>query len=138
MTAKWWVMTVGWAVLLITACADREPGHGPQEAVAPAEPVQVTDPSGRFALAGISTVLDLDIEPLQKILLAGDTLGPAFHLFMARCGACHAVPAPGSESADEWSAVVERMRVNADAAGLMPSSAEDESIILDFLQRHGG
>ena len=138
MTMKVRVVTLGWAVLLITACADREPGHGPQEAVVPANPVQVTDPSGRFALAGISATLDLDIKPLQRSQLAGDTLGPTFHLFMARCGACHTVPAPGSKPADQWSAVVDRMRVNASAAGLMPSSAEDESIILDFLQRHGG
>jgi mono/diheme cytochrome c family protein len=131
-------MTFGWAVLLITACADEEPGRSRQEAVAPADPVQVTDPSGRFALAGISATLDLDIEPVQKSELSGDTLGRTFHIFMARCGACHQVPAPGGKPAAEWKAVVERMRMNAAAAGLMPSSSEDEAVVLDYLERHGG
>ena len=128
-------------LLLLGACggtgdgpADRESGtEGSEETVASVN----VDPSARFALAGISTLLQLDIPPVIHSELEGDTLGRPFHVFLERCGGCHQVPAPGSKPATEWRDVVDRMRTNVEYAGLMPFSTEERDLILGFLGRHG-
>ena len=88
-------------------------------------------------LAGVSAVLDIDIEPFRKWDRARDTLRAEYMLYSARCGACHDLPAPTSMEPWEWSGVLSRMGKHIESAGLMPTSAEERSVLLRYLESHG-
>lgn len=94
------------------------------------------DTTGTFELAGMSTTRRIEIEPLNVRRLDGDTTGPAYAAFHARCSACHAAPAPDSKPAYEWSGVMKRMSQNQLDAGLMPIRPGDGAMVLAFLERH--
>lgn len=98
--------------------------------------VEAFDSSGRYDLAGMSATQIVDLEPVSKKDLEGDTLGPEFMAFHARCSACHVAPAPRSKTAGEWASVMSRMAHNQEEAGLLPMRPEDRELALRFLQRH--
>jgi hypothetical protein len=98
--------------------------------------VERFDAGGDYRLAGVSAVRTIAVEPVEPGELGADTTDGAFGLFSMRCGACHEPPSPGSKPSYLWAPVMSRMKKNAQDAGLMPPSADDEALILDFLQRH--
>ncbi len=91
----------------------------------------------RFPAAGISAKIDVKIEPLRHRELGADTLLPAYRLLIQRCAGCHSVPDPGSKSAEEWAPIVARMNALVNAAGLLPTTPEELSAIVTFLERRG-
>lgn len=127
-----------WVALSGTAC-DATPRHIVDEGRARAlqeRGVDRFDSARAYPLAGVSAVRQVNVEPLRPEALGGDTLGPAFHAFTSRCGACHEAPDPTSRTAAEWSTAVRRMHRNVSEAGLLPIAPEEGELILDFLQRH--
>lgn len=129
----------GLAVLLLAAACDTGPAYLREEGRRrhlQELGVERFDGGGDYRLAGVSAVRTIQVEPMKPGALGADTADAAFGLFSMRCGACHDRPAPGSKPAYLWESVVSRMRKNAQDAGLMPPSAEDEALILGFLQRH--
>lgn len=129
---------VGAAILMMISCGGipeniLEQGR---ERRLEAAGVESFDSTGSFDLAGMSATRRIEVEPLDLRKLDGDTVGPAYLAFHARCSACHAPPAPESKTASLWSGVMNRMSHNQEDAGLMPMSASDKALVLDFLQRH--
>ncbi len=62
---------------------------------------------------------------------------PAGETFRAICSQCHALPSPAQHNAQEWPAVVARMKGNAVALGkTVPDEAQAGDIVA-FLQEHG-
>jgi len=94
------------------------------------------DTAGAYRLAGMSTRREIDLVPLGPGELAGDTLGVGYRTFRTRCASCHDAPSPGSQPAYMWEAIMSRMKKNAADAGLMPISAEDDTIVFGFLRKH--
>jgi len=131
---------LGITAILLAAC-DATPRHvevqGRRHRLAEAG-VQSFDSAGQFYRVGMSAVAEVDVKPLRKRDLQGDTLGEAYHLFLTRCGACHDVPAPGSKEAWQWSGTVSRMRVRIEKAGLLPMSDDAQGLVAGLLERHGG
>lgn len=111
----------------------REPGRRHRlEAVG----VETFDSSGVNQLAGVSALRRIDVEPLDRSALDGDTLSAEFTTFLARCGACHDVPDPGSKTAAQWRSTLARMTHNQRQAGLLPMSRQQEGAVLEYLRRH--
>ena len=98
--------------------------------------VETFDSAGDFKLAGMSAIRDIEVEPLDKSSLGGDTLSAAYRTFTARCGACHDVPNPRSKRAYAWRSDLRRMSHNQERAGLLPMTPEQRSIVLRYLERH--
>jgi hypothetical protein len=94
------------------------------------------DDSGRFAHAGVSTRLDLDLRPLDPTALGADTLRPEFHLFRRRCGSCHNPPNPSDLTGEQWSYLIPRMKEKTETAGLLPISDAQADSILGLLLTH--
>lgn len=57
--------------------------------------------------------------------------------FSATCQQCHALPDPRQHTAQEWPAVVERMRGNMAVMGKIVPDKTTTADIIDFLRRHG-
>lgn len=55
-------------------------------------------------------------------------------LFVARCGLCHEPPSPSAHSAEEWAAVVARMRANMALMDVRPMADQDAARIVAYLQ----
>jgi hypothetical protein len=62
----------------------------------------------------------------------------AMTMFIARCGACHAAPQPGSHVATIWPGVVQRMQLRMRSMGKQPLSRQELATIIDYLQRNAG
>jgi len=60
--------------------------------------------------------------------------GQAFSTF---CVQCHALPDPRQHTAQEWPAVVGRMRGHGGGNGKVRPGQDDDGEIIDFLRRHG-
>lgn len=98
--------------------------------------VEQFDSAGAFALAGMSTHREIQIEALDPLTLGADTLASGYHTLHMRCGSCHEVPDPATKPAYLWDGVISRMKKNAADAGLVPMSGEDEREVLKFLRNH--
>jgi len=61
--------------------------------------------------------------------------GDGREAFRRVCSRCHALPAPGQHTADQWPAVVERMRDNMDRMEISAISDADAERIVRYLQR---
>lgn len=61
---------------------------------------------------------------------------PAGQTFRVTCSQCHALPEPRQHAAQEWPAVVERMRKNMMAMGKRIPDREETAAIIGFLQQH--
>lgn len=57
--------------------------------------------------------------------------------FSAICQQCHALPDPRQHTAQEWPAVVERMRGHEAAMGKIVPDKTTTAEVVDFLRRHG-
>ncbi len=75
-------------------------------------------------------------EPVAKVQLP-EADSPAARLVADRCGRCHAPPDPRRHSAEEWPAVVERMRVHMVRQANEVLSDEETRVVLEYLTRHG-
>lgn len=89
------------------------------------------------SLAGVSARWTLDVRPISHRALRGDTLSEGYRALVQRCAGCHAVPDPRLHSSREWSAVVDRMRIHIDSAGLLRLTPAQREQIVEFLGRHG-
>lgn len=96
------------------------------------------DSTGAYRLAGVSATRTIEVPPLKRGELEGDTLSAGYRAFRMRCQACHELPSPSAHPAYLWEGVVGRMRTNALNAGLMPMSPDDEATVVSFLQKHAG
>ena len=61
---------------------------------------------------------------------------PGAKLFQQDCSQCHALPSPLAHSADQWSAVIERMRAHLRQYGGRDLSDEETKAILGYLKKH--
>lgn len=136
-------LLLAWALLLaaplaLGACGDSLPDHVREDARRRRlEELGVeADPTGTAPRAGMSAIREVDVEPLDRRRLGSDTLSAEFHLFLHRCGACHAPPDPAMHTAAEWRSTLTRMHRNIEDAGLLPIAGEDRERILAFLARH--
>jgi mono/diheme cytochrome c family protein len=94
--------------------------------------------TGAYRLAGVSATRTIEVQPLKRGELEGDTLGAGYHAFRMRCQACHELPSPSAHPASLWEGIVGRMRTNALNAGLMPMTQDEEAKVVSFLQKHAG
>lgn len=59
-------------------------------------------------------------------------------LYAARCSGCHRLYAPGVLKFDMWKVKVAAMQGEMARRSVPPLNAEEQSVILDYLQRHAG
>jgi hypothetical protein len=57
-------------------------------------------------------------------------------LFKTICSQCHALPDPSSHMAQDWPAVIKRMRGNMQSMGKRPIDEKEEIEILKYLTEH--
>ncbi len=62
----------------------------------------------------------------------------AAHLYVERCGQCHAAYNPHQMTAAMWQAQVDAMRPRMRQAGIAPLSADERAAILDYLTHNAG
>jgi cytochrome c5 len=67
-----------------------------------------------------------------------DGSDPAVTLFASSCARCHALPDPKQHTAEEWPAVVARMRQNMEKLGVAPISDAQADRIVEYLERQAG
>lgn len=129
----------GLALLLVMAACDASPAYlreeGRRKHLADLG-IQRFDSAQAYRLAGVSALRILSVPAMRPGELGADTADAAFGVFSMRCGACHDRPSPGAKPAYMWAATLSRMKKNAEDAGLLPMSAEDETLILGLLQKH--
>ncbi len=65
-----------------------------------------------------------------------DSESPGARLYAARCTGCHRLYAPGVLSSQMWKITVARMQGELARRGLPPLSADDQAVLLDYLDRH--
>lgn len=126
-------------VLLVASACDVQPDYLKESARKrriEALGVEHFDSAGAFKLAGLSTHREIKISALRPREVGADTLSPEFHVYHMRCGSCHDAPSPGSRPGYLWEASMSRMKKNAQDAGLLPITAEDQAAVLRFLRRH--
>jgi cytochrome c2 len=75
-------------------------------------------------------------KPLPTRLMP-DLESPAGKAFHAACSQCHTLPDPGQHTAEEWPAVVERMKGYMASMGKAVPDEKELGEIVGFLQRHG-
>jgi len=61
---------------------------------------------------------------------------PGARLYTARCGGCHRIYAPQAMTGQMWKLTVARMQGELARRGLPALSADDQSLLLDYLDRH--
>lgn len=67
-------------------------------------------------------------------LTGADT--PGGQAFQKTCSQCHALPDPAQHTSNEWSVVIERMRMNMSTMGKQLPDQTSTDRILGFLQMH--
>jgi len=67
-----------------------------------------------------------------------DANSPAAQLYVARCGVCHGVYAPGTMTAAMWATQVDAMTQQMAEAGTPPLAPGERRQILDYLTRNAG
>ena len=65
-----------------------------------------------------------------------DPQSPGAQLYAARCGGCHRIYAPGVLTSAMWKLTVTRMQGELARRGLPPLSADEQALVLDYLDRH--
>jgi len=79
---------------------------------------------------------------LVVLLVAGcdarlpDPESPGARLYATRCTGCHRLYAPGVMTAEMWKITVERMQGELARRGVPPLSADEQALLLDYLDRH--
>ena len=92
-------------------------------------------PAGSAPRAGISARADIDVQPFPDKIARKLNDDADFHRLSHRCGVCHATPDPALHEAAEWPAVIARMSLTIDAAGLLPLSQTDSAAVLRALTK---
>src|SRR5690625_4301876 len=112
---------------------------------------------GKKLVIGFVALVFLGLSALIALIGQGSSMGNIFvppgttpenlpeassrgaELVVHHCGHCHNLPSPKLHTAEQWPAVVARMRAQA-AAQMMNRaplpSPEDETILIDYLQTH--
>jgi len=57
-------------------------------------------------------------------------------LYADRCAGCHRLYAPAGMTSEMWKIVVARMQGEMARRGVPPLSANDQAVLLDYLDRH--
>ena len=125
-------------LLVLTAGCDAIPEHALEQGRRrrlEALGVETFDSTGS-KLAGMSATQRVEVERLNRRSLGGDTLSPEFKTFLARCGACHDVPHPGSKKAHERRWTLKNKSNHQEKAGLLPMSPQQKGAVLEYLERH--
>jgi len=65
-----------------------------------------------------------------------DAQSEAAQLYSEKCGACHSVPHPGRNNMDQWRHLLGIMKLRMQEKGMQTLGANDEQMILDFLERY--
>ena len=79
---------------------------------------------------------------LVVLLVAGcdarlpDPESPGARLYATRCTGCHRLYAPGVMTAEMWKITVERMQGELARRGVPPLSADEQALLLEYLDRH--
>lgn len=79
---------------------------------------------------------------LAVAMLAGcnaslpDPESPGARLYAARCGGCHRLYAPQLMTSEMWKVTVTRMQGELARRGFPPLTAEEQSTLLAYLDRH--
>jgi hypothetical protein len=128
-------LLLGLAFGVLAGCGGSA-GDSLQGSVLCAVNADVQHPGARPPLAGMSARAPLDLAPIDRKRLGGDTLSHEFIRYMHRCLSCHAAPDPAIHGYDRWVHVVQRMNGNMAAAGLLPLGDEDRAAVLLFLEKH--
>ena len=63
---------------------------------------------------------------------------PAAQLYRSRCGTCHRLYSPHVLKYEMWKLTVQRMQGEMARKGFPPLSAEESTLLLDYLRRHAG
>ncbi len=63
---------------------------------------------------------------------------PAAKLYAARCNGCHRVYAPSVLKFEMWKVKVAAMQGEMARRGVPPLSAEEQTMLLEYLQRYAG
>lgn len=92
-------------------------------------------PAGSAPRAGISARADIDVQAFPEKLARQLHADPDFHRLSHRCGVCHSTPDPSLHAGADWPAVIARMSLTIDAAGLLPLSPADSAAVLRALTK---
>lgn len=92
-------------------------------------------PAGSAPRAGISARADIDVREFPEKIARKLHSDADFHRLSHRCGVCHSTPDPTLHEAAEWPAVIARMSLTIDAAGLLPLSQTDSAAVLRALTK---
>ena len=65
-----------------------------------------------------------------------DTSSSAGQLTVRFCGQCHGPPNPSVHTADEWPAVIARMKQHMTTAGARIPDEEQTQIIIEYMRSH--
>lgn len=131
------------AALPIVLVLQAGPGNGKfdpesDRAVREAVRVELQEAAAPAPLAGMSAIRLFALRPLDERKLGRQAATPEYHQFRHRCAACHELPDPALHGPAEWGRVVERMRANMNAAGILPLQDPERDAILRFLRRNVG
>ncbi len=63
---------------------------------------------------------------------------PAAQLYRQRCNNCHRVFSPSTLKYEMWRVQVDRMQGEMVRRGLLPLTADERTLLLDYLKRHSG
>ncbi len=67
-----------------------------------------------------------------------DPDSPGAQVLQTRCSGCHRLSAPGTMTFEMWKVQVERMRDRFAQAGRPWLTADEERVLLEYLQQHAG
>ena len=65
-----------------------------------------------------------------------DPESPGARLYAARCSGCHRLYAPAAMTTEMWRLTMARMQGELARRGLPTLSADDQALLLDYLDRH--
>jgi cytochrome c5 len=65
-----------------------------------------------------------------------DAQSDAARLYSEKCGVCHSVPHPRRNNMAQWRHLLDIMKLRMQEKGMQTLSANDEQVILDYLERH--
>ena len=97
--------------------------------------MDIENPSSEEQLLIISYLKAYSLKSIPPGMLPSPESKGAI-LFKETCSQCHALPDPSLHTAQEWSAVVERMRFNMQAMGKRVIPGQEKKKIVDYLMSH--
>lgn len=100
-----------------------------------------------LGMAALIALIGLESGPVGNIFVPPGTTAenlpeassPGAALVVRHCGHCHNLPSPKLHTAEQWPAVVARMRAQASAQIMNRApipTPEDERVLIQYLQTH--